>query len=218
MTLQINPKNSGFRELKYEEIMAVSGGQERYSEIPLTEDEFTWTVNGVEMVDNDGDGIPDSPSIVVEGPERVDTLDGDIYYRHDVARGVYYLYRDGFDFEGMNPDLADALRSLGFGNEYLGTFILGNQANHSLVTSPGSMTVSVEYDEATGQYSSTSGSAQYWLQVPDDHAADNDSDGDSEDDEGYRESDERDGYDEYGDEPCGRVEVDFDYDDGEREM
>lgn len=218
MTYQSNPQRSGFRELEFDEIAAVSGGYGRYDEVSLTEDDVTWTVNGVEMVDNDGDGIPDSPSIVVEGPERVDTLDGDIYYRYDEARGVYYLYRDGFDFEGMNQALADVLRELGFGNEYLGTFILGTQANHSMVTAPGTTTVSGEYGDASGTVTSTSGSAQYWLQVPDDHVADNDSDGDSEDDEGYRENDDRDGHDEYDDAPCGSVEIDFDYDDGEREM
>lgn len=71
-----------------------------------------WIIDGKPMVDTDGDGLPDSPEIVVTA-EKVD-LPGD-YYAY-LKNGEFIIMKDGW-----------------FTNTYQGTFKPGTAQNHDFV-------------------------------------------------------------------------------------
>lgn len=65
------------------------------------------------LVDTDGDGVPDSPEIVVIA-NKVQLEGG--YYAY-IANGQYVMHFDGW-----------------FSDHYVGTFVPGTEHNHNLVT------------------------------------------------------------------------------------
>lgn len=100
------------------------------------------------LVDTDGDGVPDSPEITVVANKV--SLPGN-YYAY-ISNGQYIMHYDGW-----------------VSNPYVGTYVPGTEDNHNLVTKDSSWSFSlktvVRGAPVEGQISENPNSAQYWLAV-----------------------------------------------------